>query len=579
MNHSLFSRLFGAFMLLVLTVSAAFVAVTFTGIRASYLHSQSADLSALAITLHEQIKPLLEHGHFADVQPLVTRIDQQIHRRITVINMDGSVIADSEGKPQLMENHSGRPEIQEAIKGNVGRAVRYSTTVKQDMLYVAVPLSLASAAPEHYIIRVSMLVSEFNALIHTLKLHLLKTTGIIVLLALAGAIVVSRTLSRSLKELQSAAETMAQGDFSARVKIHSSREIMALGHSFNTMAAKINDLFAEFSGRTEEINTILSAINESLFVVSKDGRILMANAGFKVVCRQSSIEGRYYWEIFREPAFENLIKQSLAGAPHTKGSFEHGGLSYVCGISKLPTGDEYVVLLQDITEEKKLETVKKDLIANVSHELRTPLTAIKGFVETLEDTADSEEKRYLDIISRHTDRLIHIEEDLLLLSEVENPLFTLQRQPQNLVTVINDIIVMFQLRVNDKKLRITLKTDAEQYRVMIDTSKFEQVLINLIDNAVKYTDHGEIIISLHKDTEKIIMEIADTGPGIPSGLLTRIFERFFVADTSRSKKIGGTGLGLSIVKHIVNIHEGSITVSSTIGKGTTFTVTLPAVHQ
>jgi two-component system phosphate regulon sensor histidine kinase PhoR len=408
-----------------------------------------------------------------------------------------------------------------------------------------------------------------------LKQHLLKTIGLIVFLALVGSVLVSRALTKPLKELQTAAETMARGDFSTRVKMRTSKELTALGNSFNDMAARINDLFAEVAGRTQEVNAILAAINESLFVVAKDGSLLMANDSFKRLTGKSSIENRYYWELFREPAFEKLIKQAIAGSRHMTGSFDHGGRSYLCGISKLPAREEYVVLLHDVTEEKKLETIKKDFITNVSHELRTPLTAIKGFVETLEDMVSGEGKRYLEIVSRHTDRLINIVADLLLLSEVENPLFKLELHTHDIKTIIDNIVIMFQPRVNQKKLRITVSAPAPQYPVTIDASKFEQVLINLIDNAIKYTDTGEITITLRDEAERTIIDITDTGPGIPAELFGRIFERFFVVDTSRSKKVGGTGLGLSIVKHIVNLHDGTIDVASIPGKGSTFSISLP----
>lgn len=576
MNRSIFFRLFTASLALIVVLTVAYMAATFSVARKSYLRSMDDHLRTLAVTIGGQIAPALAAGRTDDVQAQVSALEPRIQRRITVIRRDGSVLADSEGDPRTMENHGNRPEVRAALAGNIGSATRFSATVQEDMLYVAVPLSTLSRGGDASIIRVSMFLRDFNAFMSQLQARLMKAAALILLAALGGAIILSRALARPLKNLQAAAETMAQGDFSARVQIRSSREITALGGAFNRMAARINTLFAELHTRTEELNTILSAVPEPLFVVASDGKLLHANECFKTLCSVAAWDGRYYWEVFRAQEFETLIKNAMQSGSPTTGSFAHAGRSYLCSISKLNGRDEFVVLWHDVTEERRLQAVKKDFVSNVSHELRTPLTAIKGFVETLDDMVSGEGKRYLGIINRHTDRLIHIVEDLLLLSEVENPLFKLEIKPTNISAMFSDIVTIFQPRIKEKHLQITVDAPAGLRPAMIDPFRFEQALINLVDNAIKYTDAGEIRITAREEDDKTVISVSDTGAGIPSDAVGRIFERFFVVDPSRSRKMGGTGLGLSIVKHIVTLHGGTIDVASTPGTGSTFTITLPA---
>jgi two-component system phosphate regulon sensor histidine kinase PhoR len=234
-----------------------------------------------------------------------------------------------------------------------------------------------------------------------------------------------------------------------------------------------------------------------------------------------------------------------------------------------------VAVLYNITELKNLERVKKDFIANISHELRTPLTAIKGFVETLEEEEEIRNVQYLEIIKRHTDRLMHIVNDLLLLSELEQPESAFVIENINLASLAENILKVFEQGAREKGIQLKLVARKDLKTIQADPFKLEQMFINLLDNAIKYTEKGEVSVSLGQGDFKSIIEIKDTGIGIPASHLPRIFERFYVVDKSRSKKFGGTGLGLSIVKHIVLLHGGAIDVESSLGIGTKFTITLP----
>ena len=239
---------------------------------------------------------------------------------------------------------------------------------------------------------------------------------------------------------------------------------------------------------------------------------------------------------------------------------------------------EIVITFHEITEIKKTEKFKKDFISNVSHELRTPLTAIKGFIETLLETAKDENKRYLKIIERQTDRLINIVKDLLKLSELEDigeGKIEISSSKVDLKKLINGVFSIYEKEIKNKGLKSVVKIDKNVPKIKADPFKLEQLFINLIENAIKYTEKGEIRITAKKEDKSVVIEVSDTGTGIARKHLSRIFERFYVVDKSRSKELGGTGLGLSIVKHIVQLHNGEINIESTIGKGTKFTIALP----
>jgi two-component system phosphate regulon sensor histidine kinase PhoR len=287
------------------------------------------------------------------------------------------------------------------------------------------------------------------------------------------------------------------------------------------------------------------------------------------------VEGKFYWEVLREPNFSDLIKKVQQEKRSRTEELSLDEKSYLCSATYLDSRGETVITLHDITEVKKVEKIKKDFIMNISHELRTPLTAIKGFVETLEEEVDRDKRHYLEIIKRHTDRLINIVKDLLILSELEEKETKLEVEEVDVAALVKDIMKIFEQKLKDKRLEVEVKVEEKIPSVKGDPFKLEQMFINLIDNAVKYTEKGKITIAVERKEDRIAIEVKDTGIGIPREHISRVFERFYVVDKSRSKRLGGTGLGLSIVKHIALLHGGEVAVESDPGKGTSFTVLLP----
>jgi two-component system phosphate regulon sensor histidine kinase PhoR len=575
MKSSIFVKIFGGYLLIVIVILAITFPFSFRAIRHHHIDTLTDNLKNLCITLKLKISPPLENNHIEELDTLIKVLGKQIDTRITIINHEGLVLADSEKNPTLMESHKNRIEIIQAIKYGFGKSLRYSASVKKEMLYVAMPIEKDGNV--YGIIRASLFLKEINTLLNNLKINIIKISVIIVLILLIGAFLFSRNFSRPLNELAIASSKVAKGDFSTKVFLKSSNEIKELADSFNFMTDQINTLFTQLSYQKDELNSIISSIKEGLCVIDKEGVISISNESFKRTVQNDAVKGKLYWEVLRKTRFDELIKEIRSEKNSIVDEIELNSRMFLCSATFCSNKEDIVVTLHDITKIKNLEKTKKDFVTNVSHELRTPLTSIKGFVETLQDTNnDVEKQHYLNIIKRHTDRVIRIVNDLLLLSKLEGKSDSLELEKVNLKNLIEDILKIFEQSLKEKNLVLKFNADRNLPIIKADPFKLEQVFINLIDNAIKYTERGEVVISLSHNKETVKIEIQDTGICIPREHLSRIFERFYVVDSSRSGKLGGTGLGLSIVKHIVLLHNGKIDVKNIPGTGTNFIVTLPA---
>ncbi len=574
MKNSIFIKIFGGYLFIVIVIFAIAFPLSFRAMRLHHIDTLTGNLQNLCTTLKLKISPLLENNQIEELDTLIKKIGNQIETRITIINPDGIVFADSEKNPELMENHKSRIEIIQAIKYGLGTSLRYSSSVKEEMLYVAIPIEIDSKI--YGVLRASLFLKEINTLLNNLKMNIIRIAVIIVVILLIGAFLFARNLSKPLKELGAASRKVAQGDFNTKVYLKNKNEIKELADSFNYMTDQIETLFTQLSCQKEELNSILSSINEGLCVIDKEGTILISNESFRKTVQNNSVNGKLYWEVFRKTKFDKLIKRVGREKKYIVDEIEFDSMTFLCSATFCSNKEEIVVTLHDITRIKNLEATKKDFVTNVSHELRTPLTAIKGFVETLQEAnTDNENQHYLDIIQRHTERVIRIVNDLLLLSELEGKSDTLELEKIELNDLIENISIIFEQSLKEKDLVLKFNPCEDLPVINADLFKLEQVFINLIDNAIKYTERGEVVISTSYNNETVIIEIQNTGMCIPREHLPRIFERFYVVDPSMSRKLGGTGLGLSIVKHIVLLHNGTIDVKNIPGTGTNFIVSLP----
>jgi len=540
----------------------------------------------------ELLVPNLDKPSTDKIQPLVARLGGKTGVRITVIDQDGLVLGDSQKNPREMENHSERPEIKQAFLEGFGQSTRYSSTLQKEMFYVAVPYNNVNGRPST-VIRTSLPLSIVQQTLVPLESKVIYMGIGLTILALLLSLAVSKTTTKSLTGIINISEELAKGNLNVEIPVSESKgEIPKITKALGHMTQKLNEVFKQLSHEKNQLEAVLSAMSEGVMVVSSTGEIVIVNDALKEMFNLiDDPVNKAYWEVFRNRDVVNIIEGVLGNwEPDSREIFnlypeERYYLSSV--IPLYSPEKELIVVMFDITEFKRLENIKADFIANVSHELRTPLTAIKGYTETLEEDAfenPEDQKHFLRIIKRHTDRLINIVSDLLVLSEVEGrDALSEENQSDDFEDInVNEVIKssLEALKSKAKGLKVSFNKSEPVHLITGNRFLLEQMFINLIDNAVKYnTDSGEIDIRVTPRSNDLRIEISDTGIGIPKDSLPRIFERFYRVDKTRSRKMGGTGLGLSIVKHIVIIHGGKIDVQSEEGKGSTFIITLPKKEQ
>jgi len=573
MRITVFAKALIGYIVVAALLSVLVLVFAFRIVKNYHLNTLADNLTKIAISMQADITSLVATGRADSLDILVKNLGTNIETRITVIDSVGTVLADSEEDPKTMENHKARKEITAALKGEVGQALRFSRTIQAEMLYVAIPIRPNSEIIG--VLRVSLYASEINALLSNLQQRVIVVTLVIIAVSLCLAIIFSRNISKPLRRLVDASRRVARGDFDANIITKNRDEFKELSDSFNDMVSQLKTLITDLTKEKETLDTILNSIQEGIVVTDKSGKVILYNDSFQKIVKTQAIKGKFYWELIRSAKVGALVDNLDAEHNLLSDNIELDGKNYLCSISFLSSSGQIVLTLHDVTEIMQLSTMKKDFVVNVSHELRTPLTAIKGFVETLEDEEGEKSKRYLEIIKKHTDRLISIVQDLQQLSELE-AVEHLELEKVKIAQVLAPILKMFEARVSSKGLHIGLHVN--DIEVNADPFKLEQVFVNLIDNSVKYTERGKIMISATQNKKQTKIVVEDTGIGIPREHIPRIFERFYVVNKSHSRTMGGTGLGLSIVKHIVQAHHGTISIESEVRKGTKITITLPRVE-
>lgn len=572
MKKSLFLKFFISYFLIISFFSLFVVIFSFHFIKSHYIDSYAKELESLCKIISPLIIQYMNSGQDDKLNDFVNNVRKNTNTRITIVDMDGNVLNDSEEDPKLMENLNNREEIIKAMKSGVGTSIRFSDTVKEHMIFVALPLKENTNTIG--IVRVSLYLKDIEILLNKLLLEILYIILLFLFLALIGSIVFFRNLVKPIKDLECAIRKVAEGDFSIRTSVKRNDELKTLSDHFNFMTERINKLFTELSQQKDDLFLIISSMQEGVLVLDRKERILFTNVNLAKVMGKEFILGKFYWEVIRESNLIELISRVRQETNNVLKELYLRDNVFLCSATYLKAKSEIVLVFHDITDMKKLEMMKKDFIANVSHELRTPLTSIKGSLEMLEEGVPDKKDQYLDIMKRNTERLINIVQDISILSELEKKELPLELEEVNVKMIVDDVIKIFEREIAEKGLGLTFTTDNDQYNIFADPFKLEQMIINLISNAIKYTDCGDIMISLRTHDCWLILTIKDTGIGIPKKDLPNIFERFYRVDKSRSRKLGGTGLGLSIVKSIVLQHKGDIKIESAPGLGTSFTIKL-----
>jgi len=575
MNRRIFLRVFAGYVVVSLLAVLVF-AIYFVRVgRGISYDSLTRGLESAARTALVSVLPLMSQGRSSALDALVAAVGKEGRVRLTVIDPRGVVLADSQQDPDTMENHSNRPEVGAAFNGQVGMSSRFSGTIRRWMIYVAVPMKDQEGRLRG-VVRASTYAEELEALSRQERGSLVLFSCLLLGACLLSALLLSRTISSPLRDLAQVVGRFAAGDFGARLHLRRRDEVKALADSFNAMGERVQSLFEERAQRMQELDGIFSSVQQGMLVLDRDGKIVRHNKGFEKLAVVLPVDGRTLWEVVRAPRLTELVQQARVTGQRQSEEVDIGDRNVLCTVEKMGEREELIVVLNDTTDLRRLETVKRDFVVNASHELRTPLTSIVGSLEMLEGALRGESARWVETIRRNAERMTAIVKDLLMLSGLEARGAEPSADQVDLERLIRDVSGMFAHRADAQGITLVLSIPAALPPINADAYLLEQVLVNLIDNALKYTEEGEIrVLCAMEGPDTVRIEVSDTGIGIPEENLPRIFERFYVVDKSRSRKLGGTGLGLAIVKHIVQSHAGTIEVESALGKGTRFIVRLP----
>ncbi len=559
--------------------------------KSLYMHQVSGTLEARARVAERLLRPFLATGDTVSLNRECHEIAQISDTRITVIDARGSVLGDSHEDPHLMENHGMRPEIVMAYSGKVGVKTRYSNTLQANLLYVAIPVRQDDHVTA--VVRAAVPLSEAESALASFYRNITIGGAIVVVFAALVSIVVLKRLTDPLRELRNAAGRFAAGDLDARLPVPVTEEIADLSESMNRMAEQLDLRIKTIAQQRNEREAILSSMSGGILALDADERIVALNraaADFLDLDIAQS-HGKPFYEVIRvspvlefiEKAWQNPdITETEIAMPGTTDKYLQARAAALTDSSGERVG--IVVVFNDITRLKKLESIRRDFVANVSHELRTPITAITGSVETLLDGAadnENDRRRFLEIIARHSDRLNSLIEDLLSLAQIEstNEQTGTKLTRGNLNGIVQASIMACEEKARQRQVQLSCSCD-ENLEANMNEGQLEQAITNLIVNAIKYSDPGATVaVNVTSDGDDIVISVHDDGVGIAAEHLPRLFERFYRVDEARGRDAGGTGLGLAIVKHVAAAHRGHVSVDSTLGQGSTFRIHLPGIQQ
>jgi two-component system phosphate regulon sensor histidine kinase PhoR len=506
--------------------------------------------------------------------------------RVTIISSTGLVYADSQANPLTMENHADRPEIQDALAHGEGRSVRHSVTLSHDLLYYAVRQPVAAGQP--IVLRFALPIETVDAVLSEFRRRLWFASFVILVLASAISLFVSRSFSSRVERLKVFSRRVAEGDFRPLSAKRSGDALEALAISMNDTAVRLDRTIHTLTDERNLSSAILGSMVEGVAVVNGAERLVFANTSFAEILGLDlpPKTGSALVESVRQTEILEALRQVLRGEPAVHAEIVTGTLRqrfFAVTVTPARATEDagVIIVLHDITGLRKLERVRRDFVANVSHEFKTPLTAIQGFAETLLGGAmeDAQNRgRFLAIILEHARRLARLTDDLLTLSKIEADKLEFEFRPLSPVQLVEGCLETTRPRAAEKQIKISAELPAHLPDMAADRRRLAEVLQNLLDNAVQYTlPGGSIVIRALATEREVVFTVADTGIGIPQADQSRIFERFYRVDAARSREAGGTGLGLAIAKHLVEAHGGRIWVESELGQGSQFHFSVPMV--
>lgn len=569
----------------IILISISITVGSFVVYGYSYLVKENED------NLLERVDVLAQFFEEQDIETK-TELSQYIYKyakqldlRLTFIDEDGTVLADSQVHPSSMENHKTRTEVRRAFRQRVGADHRFSETMGVEYYYAAVRVKT-----DHFygVIRASEPASAFEGLLDTLTTSVSLIACLCIVVALVLVNFYSKRVMEPIEYMTLKAEQISNGQYDGNILVDGEDEIARLARSFNKMTKSLRLEQERVIRRKEELDSILSSMNSGVVAIDSEGKILFYNDALLQLIGVGPLEenllGKLFFQYFRNEEVIDVISyvEEEEKPATSELILEKDGNKRILSVKGTPlykkSKRKYgtLLILDDITRMKKLENVRKEFVSNVTHELKTPLTSIKGFVDTLKGGAIDDPdfaRRFLDIIDIEAERLAVLVNDILILSEIESGNDT-NKSMVNVEAVIDSVIELLEKK---EKKNVVIVKDMEKpvTDYLCNRDRLKELIINLADNGLKYTNEGSVTIKCWEEEKDLMLQFIDTGVGIPKEHLPRLFERFYRVDKGRSRKQGGTGLGLSIVKHIVELYKGTITVESEPGVGTVFTVKLP----
>lgn len=568
----------------VLTIAISFGAGTI--LRGYLLQSLENDLSrelALARQSYETLRG-------APVDSVADLLGELSGRRITIITAEGVAVGESapivRDRPPA-DDYRNRPEVRMALEEGAGRAVRFSNTVEADHLYLAAPTARGE------VIRAAVPLSEIDAAVESVRRRVLYVGSIAVVIAAIFSFGFSLLVTRPLRRTIDVARALANGDLSNRVPVRARGDLDDLGLALNSLAGELQRRLGQLEGERAEMQTLIDSMSEAVLAVTGTGELRRSNpAARRIFALSPNPEGIPPEMISRRPDFLGLVNQAVKGRPVPPTEIALDGRHLLGTAHPLPQGGAVLVFL-DVSQLRRLEDVRRDFVANASHELKTPLTAIRGYSETLLDPDLPPElaRRFTEVVRHNAERLQRIVDDLLDLSRIEAGGWRVEPIVQDVDRVAREVWAAELASVEDSwELRVEVAPG--HAKVLADAGALRQVFSNLFSNALRYTPVGNLVtvrtrapevaaLGASRPPERgwTVVEVTDTGAGIPKAHLPRIFERFYRVDPARSREAGGTGLGLAIVKHLIEAHGGRIEAESQLGQGTTIRFTLPTADS